>query len=176
MKIGCDIDDCLAEFMLTYLNRFGTPKKSSDITKNVTRILINDKEFWLNLPVLNTLDFIPELYCTKRINSKSWTKQWLKNNGFPDRPVYQMYYQHGNKADMIKGRVDVFIDDSVSNFIKMNLSGVPCLLYDKEYNKSWGPVGRIYNLKYDTIVSTYNEFMENYFNNFKFIVDEITRN
>ena len=33
-----------------------------------------------------------------------------------------------NKADFIKGRVDVFIDDSVSNFIAMNLAGVPCFV------------------------------------------------
>ena len=67
------------------------------------------------------------------------------------------------------------IDDSISNFIELNLSGIPCLLMDSENNKSWGPIGRVYDLKYDTIVNTYNEFMENYFNNFKFIVDEITR-
>lgn len=172
LKIGTDIDDVLAEFMNTYLERFGTPKKDYEITRNVFRKLRNDKRFWESLPVLNTLDFVPELYCTKRVNPKSYTKNWLRKNGFPDRPVYQMYYQHGNKADMIKGRVDVFIDDSLSNFIKMNLAGVPCLLYDKEYNKSWGPVGRVYSLNYEHIEKTYRLFIDKYFYNFRELVNE----
>ena len=136
LKIGCDIDDVLAEWYDTYFNRFGKPKNDSEITKNVFNVLRHDKNFWENLPVLNTLSFIPELYCTKRVNSKTYTKNWLKKNGFPMRPIYQMYYQKGNKADLIKGKVDVFIDDSISNVIQMNKAGVPCLLYDRPHNQN----------------------------------------
>ena len=167
IKIGLDVDDVLAEFMKTYLKRFGSPKNDNEITWNVFNVLRNDKHFWENLPVLNRLNFIPELYCTKRVNSKVYTKNWLINNGFPKRPIYQMYYQQGNKADLIKGKVDVFIDDSVSNFIKMNLSGVPCLLYDKEYNQHWGPVGKVYCLDYKHIKETYELFINEVFPNFK---------
>lgn len=167
LKCGLDIDDVLADFMGSYLKRFGEPKCNSEITKNVRRVLIKDKQFWENLPVINTLDFIPELYCTKRINSKVYTKNWLKKNNFPNKPVYQVICQLSNKADFIKGRVDVFIDDSPSNFIAMNLAGVPCLLYDKEYNRYLGNVGRIYNLNYETIEKTYNEFMDKYFYKFR---------
>lgn len=167
MKIGLDIDDVLADFMGTYLARFGTPKRDAEITKNVSQVLIKDKEFWLNLPVVNTIDFIPELYCTKRVNPKAWTRQWLINNGFPNRNIYQVICQIRNKADFIKGRVDVFVDDSVSNFIKMNLAGVPCLLLDKEYNQNWGPVGRIYSLQEDEIKETYHLFMDTVFKDFK---------
>lgn len=167
IKIGLDVDDVLAEFMETYLERFGSPKNDNEITWNVFNVLRKDKYFWENLPVLNRLNFIPELYCTKRVNSKVYTKNWLTNNGFPKRPIYQMYYQHGNKADLIKGKVDIFIDDSVSNFIKMNLSGVPCLLYDKNYNQQWGPIGRIYCLDYKHIKETYELFINEIFPNFK---------
>ena len=167
LKIGTDIDDVLAGFMQTYLNRFGSPKCDSEITQNVQRVLIKDKEFWENLPVLNTLDFEPVLYCTKRVNPKVYTKNWLKKHNFPNKPVYQVICQMRNKADFIKGKVDVFIDDSVSNFIAMNLAGVPCLLYDKEYNQDWGPVGRIYSLDYDHIERAYEMFMETFFNDFK---------
>ena len=85
-----------------------------------------------------------------------------------------MYYQQGNKADLIKGKVDVFIDDSVSNFVKMNLSGVPCLLYDKEYNQHWGPVGRIYCLDYKHIKETYIDSKS--FNNIFLIFPDIVAN
>lgn len=170
MRIGLDIDDVLAEFMGTYLERFGEPKTDNEITKNVERILRKDRNFWVNLPVLNYLDFEPTLYCTKRVNPKSWTKQWLQSNNFPNKPVYQVFCQVKNKADVIKGRVDVFIDDSVSNFIKMNLAGVPCLLYNKEYNQDWGPIGRIYSLEFDHIKETYDLFMEEVFPNFSKLV------
>ena len=167
LRIGLDIDDCLADFMGSYLKRFGEPKRDYEITKNVQQVLIKDKQFWENLPVINTLDFVPELYCTKRVNSKVYTKNWLKKNNFPNKPVYQVFCQMKNKADLIKGRVDVFIDDSVSNFIAMNLAGVPCLLYNKEYNQDWGPIGRVYSLDYNYIEETYKMFMETMFNDFR---------
>lgn len=167
IRIGLDIDDVLADFMGTYLNRFGIPKQDSEITKNVSQILKTDKDFWLNLPVINSIDFIPELYCTKRVNPKDWTRKWLISNGFPNRNIYQVICQIRNKADFIKGRVDVFVDDSVSNFIKMNLAGVPCLLLDKEYNQNWGPIGRLYSLDKKSIENTYNLFIETIFPNFK---------
>ena len=78
-----------------------------------------------------------------------------------------MYNQSGNKATMIKGRVDVFVDDSISNMIKLNLSGVPCLLMDKEYNREWGPIGRIYSLDINEIYETYKLFINTVFKNFK---------
>lgn len=168
MRIGLDLDGTVDDFMNPYLERFGNPKKDSEITKNVTQILSKDRDFWLSLPVLRYIDFIPELYCTKRVNPKQWTRKWLIEHGFPNRPIYQMYYQHGNKATMIKGRVDVFVDDSISNFIKLNLSGVPCLLIDQPDNQEWGPVGRIYSLNKEEIVDAYNLFIDTgMFDNFK---------
>lgn len=160
LKIGLDIDEVIADFINTYLSRFGTPKNDFEITKNVNRILSKDRDFWLNLPKIRDIDFIPELYCTKRVNPKAWTKQWLSDNGFYNSPVYQMYYQKGNKATMIKGRCDVFIDDSISNFIKMNMSGIPCLLMDTPFNQNFGPVLRVYSLDKYEIEEAYNLGLE----------------
>ena len=168
MRIGLDLDGTVDDFMNPYLERFGKPKKDTEITKNVQQILSKDRNFWLNLPVLRYIDFIPELYCTKRVNPKQWTRKWLVEHGFPNRPIYQMYYQHGNKANMIKGRVDVFIDDSISNFIKLNLSGVPCLLIDQPDNQEWGPIGRIFTLNKQEIIDAYNLFIDTgMFDNFR---------
>jgi hypothetical protein len=121
----------------------------------------------MSLPVINYLNFEPTLYCTKRVICKTWTKQWLSENGFPDKPVYQVACQCRNKADFVKGKVDVFVDDSVTNFIQMNLSGVPCLLLDKDYNQDWGPIGRIYSLDINEIEDAYDLFMSTIFPNFK---------
>lgn len=165
LRIGLDIDDCLADFWGAYCTYFdveNNPKMLEDsmITKNVQNVLRHDKEFWLGLPVINFPDFVPELFCTKRVNSKAWTKEWLKINGFPDRPVYQMIYQQGNKADMIRGKVDVFIDDSWGNVEAMNKSGVPTLLFHTERNAD-NPVYKVYSLTKDAIIESYG-FMKEY--------------
>ena len=104
------LDDCMLIFRpIFYPKGFGKPgKKKNDyeITKNVNVYkLRNNKRppFFLGkgLPVLrNELDFEPHIYCTKRINSKIYTRNWIKKNNFPMKPIYQMYNQHGNKADM----------------------------------------------------------------------------
>lgn len=164
-RIGLDIDDCLAGFWDAYCERFDTANnphmlKDHIITRNVQQILSKERDFWLNLPVINRPDFIPELYCTKRVNNKAWTREWLRRNEFPDRPIYQMVYQHGNKADMIKGKVDVFIDDSLSNVIKCQRSGVPALLYHTDRTVDF-PMFKVFSLNRTEIIDAYL-FMKQY--------------
>lgn len=161
IRIGLDIDEVLADFMGGYQTRFETDKNPKNlnqdiITKNV-RLLKEDKDFWENLtPLNNGLNFIPELYCTKRINSKTYTKNWLKKNDFPLVPIYQMYYYKGNKANLIKGRVDVFVDDSPTNVFQCISSGVPALILNTPYNKSDDPAFRINSLDKEEIIEAYN--------------------
>ena len=157
LRIGLDIDDTLVDFWGAYIETFGYPAKDHIITRNVRKLKSN-KQFWENLKKLRDIDFVPELYCTKRINSKKFTRNSLSKNGFPIRPIYQMYYQKGNKAEMIKGRVDVFVDDSVSNYKDLIESGIPCLLIDSPGNQWFDTPYRIYDLSYDTIMKAYNEF------------------
>lgn len=172
LRIGLDIDDCLCSWWESYCLYYHTdrnPKhlKEDQITKNVVRELKFNRNFWLSLPVKNTLDFEPALYCTARVNNKDWSKKWLQNNGFPNKPVYQMYGHKVDKSKRIKGKVDVFIDDSIYNMVTLNLAGVPCLLYDTPRNQEWGDIGRIKSLNYNIIEETYRDFMDNHFYNFK---------
>ena len=91
LRISLDIDDTLANFSEGYLQRFKKwPKCDWAITRNVNNILIHEREFWLGLPVLNTVDFQPKMYCSARVNNKKWTKKYLKDRGFPDAPLYQI--------------------------------------------------------------------------------------
>ena len=157
LRIACDIDQVLADFESAYNKYYNTDmSKENDyhITKNVYKLRHN-KEFWTNLEVIDRPNFIPYIYATKRINLKSYTREWLLKNGFPDRPIYQTIYQYGNKADIIKGRCDVLIDDSVSNVYKCIKSGVPALLLDWPHNRHAGPEFRIYNLDIDEITECY---------------------
>ena len=155
LKIGLDIDQVLADWAGPFFKRFN-PKSDSEITRICNKKLAKDRDFWLNLPVIQyPIEFEPKLYCTKRSCLKTYTKEWLDNNGFPHKPVYQVLCQTDNKARYIKGRVDVFIDDSISNFIQMNRSGVPTLLMNTSYNKHLGPILRIYSLDYNEIEDVY---------------------
>ena len=157
LRIACDIDQVLADFESAYNKYYNTDiSKESDyhITKNVYKFRHN-KEFWTSLEVIDRPNFVPCIYATKRVNLKSYTREWLLKNGFPDRPIYQTIYQYGNKADIIKGHCDVLIDDSVSNVYKCIKSGVPALLIDRPHNQSIGPEFRIYNLDIDEITEGY---------------------
>ena len=157
LRIACDIDQVLADFESAYNKHYNTDmSKENDyhITKNVYKLRHN-KEFWTSLEVIDRPNFVPCIYATKRVNLKSYTREWLLKNGFPDRPIYQTIYQYGNKADIIKGRCDVLIDDSVSNVYKCIKSGVPALLIDRPHNQSIGPEFRIYNLDIDEIIECY---------------------
>lgn len=164
LKVGFDIDDTLNSWMPIYEQRFGKGNPDHLITYHVENVLIHDKEFWINLPLIRRPNFDFTLYCTKRVNPKSYTKEWIKRNNLPDVPVYQQKCQCASKAPLIKGRVDVFIEDSVRNFLDLNRRGIPCLLIDNKYNKEWGPIGRIYSLDYDEIEDTYYLFKETMFN------------
>ena len=165
IRIGLDIDDVLANFWKGYCEYFDTdnnPEMLDDyrITRNVERVLKYDRNFWINLEVVDFPNFIPELYCTKRVNNKRWTKKFLEINGFPDRPIYQIFSQHKNKADLIKGRVDIFIDDSLRNVLQCNKANLPTLLYHTPSTEDF-PMFKIYSLDKDEILDTYSFMINN---------------
>lgn len=171
IKVSMDLDGCLCDFYGAYYARFGVPKKDSDITKNVQNILLKDKKFWLNLPVLNELNFQPKQYTTARIIPKQWIKEYLAKELFPKAPIYQIYGYSLSKYSKIKmGGCDVHIDDSVHVFTDLNSKGIPCLLLDTPNNQDWGPIGRIYSLDKDEIEDVYYLFKETMFPYFNEII------
>lgn len=168
LKISCDIDGVLADFYGPYLKRFGEPDKDSTITKNVNTILAKDKEFWMNLPVLNELSWTPKQYTTARVIRKQWIKEYLAKEKFPKAPVYQIYGYGLSKYSKVRmGGCHLHVDDSISVFKDLNSKGVPCLLLDTPNNREWGPIGRIYTLDREEIEETYQLFKSTLFPYFK---------
>lgn len=166
LRIGLDIDNVIADWDYGYLKRFKKwPKYDWAITRNVNNILIHERDFWLELPILQLPNFEPRLFCSARVNNKRWTKKYLTNNDLYS-PLYQVPGYHLSKADALKGKVDVFIDDSIKNFIDLNTKGIPCLLMDSPTNKFWGPIGRVNSLKIDEIENAYELFMMSAFDDF----------
>lgn len=156
LRIALDIDDTILKWFEAYQRRFPGERNLVQhiITRNV-RKLQYDREFWENLELLERPNFEPHIYATKRIIQKSYTRNSLIKNGLPIKPIYQMHYQNGNKADLIKGRCDVLIDDSYSNVAKAIKSGLPALLIDRPHNQNVECEFRIYHLDYNEILDAY---------------------
>jgi hypothetical protein len=153
LRIGCDLDDTIFGFSEGYLRRFKKfPKYDWAITRNVTHILINERDFWINLPVIRRPNFNPTLYCSARVNNKRWSKKAIEINDLPNSPLFQVPGYHVPKSRYIKGRIDVFIEDSPKHWRELNLAGIPCLLIG---DNSDNPILRIYSLNEDEITDTY---------------------
>lgn len=168
LKVSLDIDEVLCSFYKPYFSRFGSPKTDLEITRNVNTILIKDKDFWMNLPVINELDWTPRQYTTARVIPKSWIKEYLDKEMFPKAPIYQILGYGLSKYNKIKqGGCQLHIDDSLSVFKDLNLRGIPCLLLDSSYNQEWGPIGRIYSLDKHEIIESYQLFKETIFPYFR---------
>lgn len=169
LKVSMDLDGCLCDFYSPYFARFGKPRKDSEITRNVKTVLIRDKEFWLNLPVLNQLNFQPRQYTTARVIPKQWIREYLEKELFPKAPIYQIHGYGLSKYSKVKmGGCHVHVDDSLSVFMDLNLKGIPCLLLDSPGNQHWDePVGRIFSLDKDEIEDAYHLFKSTIFPHFK---------
>ena len=163
IRIALDLDDVLFDFTSAYNNRFKKERnyrENRTITRNVQK-LRKDKKFWENLPKLrDIIDFTPELYCTKRISSKKYTKNALEKCGFPKKPVYQILTQHANKANYIKGRADVLIDDSWFNVRQALSVNFPAILITNSENEHIDCKYRIKDLSIREITNIYNIIIE----------------
>ena len=157
IRIACDIDDTIVDFLGHYKKYF--PKESDMISKNITKNVYKlryNKDFWENIPLLEAPNFEPYIYSTKRINSKVYTKNCLFKLGLPIKPIYQTICQLSNKADIIKGRCDVLIDDSIFNVKKAIKAGLPALLISRPHNINIEFEFRIDKLEYREIEKMYN--------------------
>lgn len=168
LKVSMDMDGCLCDFYGPYFAKFGKPKSDAEITTNVETILRKDKDFWLNLPVLNELTFTPKQYTTARVIPKAWIKEYLAKELFPKAPVYVVPGYGISKYSKVRmGGCDVHVDDSLSVFFDLNKKGIPCLLLDSESNQHWDePVGRIYSLNEEEIEDAYHLFKKTMFPHF----------
>ena len=157
LRVACDLDDTIFDFLGFYKQYF--PRESDMISKNITKNvykLRNNKYFWEHLPLLEAPNFEPHIYSTKRINSKIYTRNCLNRYDLPIKPIYQTICQLSNKADIIKGRCDVLIDDSIFNVKKAIKAGLPAILISRPHNINIDFEFRIDKLDYREIENMYN--------------------
>lgn len=160
IRIALDLDDTIFDFIGAYRNLFPGDKdlKEPSITKNVLS-LRRDKKFWEGLPLLEMPNFEPCIYATKRINSKVYTRNCLHRHGLPIKPIYQIYTQRGNKANIIKGRCDVLVDDSVFNCYQALEVGFPAILITRPHNMHSDYPYRVNKLDIEEILEVYKQIV-----------------
>lgn len=158
IRIALDLDDTIFDFLGAYREMFPGEKNMQEakITKNVLS-LRKDKHFWENLPLLEMPNFEPYIYATKRINSKTYTRNCLSRYGLPIKPIYQIYSQAGNKATIIKGRCDVLVDDSAYNCYQAMRVGFPAILITRPHNINSDYPYRINRLDLEEILEVYKQ-------------------
>lgn len=157
LRIALDIDDTLVDWRGAHEKRFKcklSEMSEPQITKQVVKCK-DDYKFWAGLKLIEKPDFIPELYCTKRLNTKGSTRANFISLNLPLRPIYQVYSQKANKAKYIKGKCDILIDDSYSNVKACIDSGLPALLISRPHNLHINTPYRIKSLKYKDIADKY---------------------
>lgn len=171
-NIALDIDGVLADFIGPALKKAGVKNKGNSSwypsykmrDKGFWGRLIEDREFWVNLPVITPADslrFEPIAYVTARSIPVEWTEEWLEKNGFPCNPVYVVKAEggdHSSKADQLKSLgADIFIDDSYRHFLDLNQQGLKTYLMDSYYNKRWGVGSRRIKHPNDVLKHFYHE-------------------
>ena len=157
IRIALDLDDTVFDFLGAYQEAFPGERNmiNSNIDKNVFSLRKN-KKFWENLPLLEMPNFEPCIYATKRINSKTYTRNCLSRYGLPIKPIYQIYYQQGNKANIIKGHCDVLVDDSVFNCYQALKVGFPAILITRPHNVHSDYPYRVNKLDIEEIMEVYS--------------------
>lgn len=149
--VGLDIDNVCADFNRAYEERFGVkmnPYWSSNYKmKDHLKELENDKDFWINIPVLNKPSFEVDYYITARSIPPEWTMEFLEKNGFPCAPVHTVKWDE-SKIDLMKSLgITLMIDDKWDNYKEATNAGIFCYLMDAPHNQHYN-VGhrRIYDL------------------------------
>ena len=157
IRIALDLDDTIFDFLGAYQEAFPGERNmiNSNIDKNVFSLRKN-KKFWETLPLLEMPNFEPCIYATKRINSKTYTRNCLSRYGLPIKPIYQIYYQQGNKANIIKGHCDVLVDDSVFNCYQAMKVGFPAILITRPHNVHSDYPYRVNKLDIEEIMKVYS--------------------
>jgi 5'(3')-deoxyribonucleotidase len=142
-RIGLDIDDVLADFMTHFKERFNVDHQITNWNDPVFRDnfakIVDDENFWMSIKPkfdVEKLKITPACYVTARTIPVEWTQAWLDKHHFPKAPLYCTT----DKLSILKSGgvcpVDVFVDDNLETFKKLNTNGVCCYLMDMPHNSN----------------------------------------
>lgn len=146
-KIGLDIDEVLCDWVNPWRERFHIDKVATSwffdrqIRERFRKMKGQElDDFYLGLPALiegKDLPFEPHCYITSRPVDVSITEQWLDKHGFPTKPVYCVGSGQSKVDVALESGIEVFIDDSYTNFVELNNAGIFTYLYDAPHNQKY---------------------------------------
>lgn len=149
--IGCDLDNVIFDFNIAYETKFGVKMnpywKANYQMNEHLKELEQDKDFWINLPVLHKPSFEVDYYITARNIPVEWIEESLQKNGLPCAPVLTVPWD-ASKVNILKEKgITIMIDDKYENYKEINSAGIFCYLMDAPNNQHYS-VGhrRIYDL------------------------------
>ena len=163
MNIFLDIDDVIFDFQRGYASRFNTKQQKSwsksKLMSTRLKMLSEEKNFWLTLPIKNIPNFQPKGFVSARGIKKTWTKESLKINNVPGRSNVHQVYWGESKINVLKSLgCTIFIDDKYETFKECNKNGIFCLLMDASHNQKYKTKLRIYDLNIETIKDLYTKY------------------
>ena len=149
--IALDLDGVIFDFNKAYEEKFNATLNpywdgNYQMGEHLSE-LQKDKDFWVNLPVLNRPTFEVDYYITSRSIPDEWTMESLQKNGLPCAPVKSVPWNESKLELLRELKVEVFVDDKFRNFKEATDAGIFCYLMDAPHNKYYN-VGhrRIFNL------------------------------
>lgn len=150
-RIGLDLDGVIFDFNKAYEDKFNvkmnpywsTNYKMSEHLKELEQ----DKDFWVNLPLLNKPKCEIAAYITSRSIPTEWIMESIEKNGLPCAPVIAIPWGASKVESLKKANINFYVDDKFENFQEINEAGITCYLMDSPANKYYD-VGkmRIYDL------------------------------
>lgn len=156
-RIGLDLDGVIFDFNKAYEEKFGIKMNPYwDATYQMgdhLKELESDKDFWVNLPLLNRPEFEVSAYVTSRVVPIEWIQESIQKNGLPCAPIITVPWNSSKIESLKNAKISLFIDDKFENFKEVNDSGIVCYLMDSESNRYYD-VGarRIYDLKLSSVL------------------------
>lgn len=137
-RISLDVDDCCADFLGYFQQYFDTTLnpywKGSYKMEEMLNKIKDDKNFWLNIPVLHRPPVEVDLYVSSRSIPVEWTMEWLQKNGFPCAPVIHVPWNESKIEVLKKYKIDVHCDDKVQNYRDCIREGIFCYLVTAPHN------------------------------------------
>lgn len=146
-SIWLDIDGVVADFEQYFLSYLNIKDKSHPENWEDEKFKSNfhkiefDENFWLSIPpikdaTLNSLQFVRG-FCTARSISSSVSEKWLLEKlNLCDKPVITVGFDNSKVEALKKVGCDIFIDDSIHNYIELNRNGVLTYLKTRPHNQN----------------------------------------